>query len=206
MQRRRLLLGIGMGAAGLCAAGAGLWLTRRQTGAVPLPVDDICIVAPTHAYDPASGLAMTAAREVPAQARCPVCGMYPARNRRWAAQVIFQDGDVQFLDSPLSLFQYLQQVSRYTPGRHASDIAAIYVSDQDSGQWLEADQAVFVHGSTLMGPMRSGNLPAFASEAQAQTFINQRGGSILTAARLRQRLPDDLQALTPHVHDRSTPP
>lgn len=205
MQRRRFFLGIGLGVAGLGAAGTGLWLSRRQTGALPVPGDDICIVAPPHAYDPASGLAMTAAREVPAQARCPVCGMYPARNRRWAAQVIFHDGDAQFLDSPLSLFQYLQQVSRYTPGRHASDIAAIYVSDQDSGQWLEADQAIFVHGSSLMGPMRSGNLPAFASEAQAQAFINQRGGSIMSAARLRQRLPDDLQALTPHVHDRSPP-
>ena len=111
---------------------------------------------------------------------------------------------MQFLDSPLSLFQYLQQVSRYTPGRHASHIAAIYVSDQDSGQWLEADEAVFVHGSLLKGPMRSGNLPAFASEAQAQAFINQRGGSTMTAARLRQKLPEDLQALTPHFHDRSS--
>jgi len=203
MQRRWLLLG--MGASGLMAAGAGLWLTRSQPGGQALPGDDICIVAPTHAYDPSSGVSMTAPREVPAQARCPVCGMYPARHRHWAAQVIFQDGDVQFLDSPLSLFQYLQQVSRYTPGRSASQIAAIYVSDQDSGQWLEADQAVFVHGSTLMGPMRSGNLPAFASEAQAQAFINQRGGSIMSAARLGQRLPDELQALTPHVHDRSPP-
>lgn len=202
MQRRWLLLG--MGASSLVATGAGLWLTRNRTDVQTMPGDDICIVAPTHAYDPASGLPMTAPREVPAQARCPVCGMYPARHRRWAAQVIFQDGDVQFLDSPLSLFQYLQQVSRYTPGRHASHIAAVYVSDQDSGQWLEVDEAVFVHGSSLMGPMRSGNLPAFASEAQAQAFINLRGGFTMTAARLRQRLPEDLQALTPHVHDRSS--
>lgn len=203
MQRRWLLLG--MGASSLLAAGGtSLWLTRARKGAQALPDDDICIVAPTHAYDPASGLPMTAPREVPPHARCPVCGMYPARHRRWAAQVIFLDGDVQFLDSPLSLFQYLQQVSRYTPGRNAGHIAAIYVSDQDSGQWLEADEAVFVHGSILMGPMRSGNLPAFASEAQAQAFINQRGGSTMTAARLRQRLPEDLQALTPHIHDRSS--
>ena len=202
MQRRLMLMAAGV--TGLLAVGGTALLGRRGARASAASEDDICIVAPTHAYDPVSGLPMTAPREVPAQARCPVCGMYPARHRRWAAQVIFQDGDVQFLDSPLSLFQYLQQVSRYTPGRHANHIAAIYVSDQDSGQWLEADEAVFVHGSILMGPMRSGNLPAFASEAQAQAFINQRGGSTMTAARLRQKLPEDLQALPPHFHDRSS--
>lgn len=200
--RRRLLLS-GVASAGLVAAVGAAVLLRPEKADVAVTDADICIVAPTHAYVPSSGLAMTAAREVPAEARCPVCGMYPARYPRWAAQVIFQDGDVHYLDSPLSLFKYLQQVPRYAPGRHAADIAAVYVTDQDSGHWLPADQAVYVHGSTLTGPMRAGNLPAFASEAQAKAFISQRGGGMMRDAQLRRKLPDDLEVLSPHQHDRT---
>lgn len=183
-------------------AGSGYLAARardRPAAAVPLP-DDVCIVAPTFAYDPASGLPPLAAREVPSQARCPVCGMFPARQRRWAAQVIFSDGHVQFLDSPLSLYHYLQQVSRYTPGRQAADIAKVYVSDYASGVWLPAEQAHFLHGSSLLGPMRAGNLPAFESEAASLPFQARHGGTLTSAAELRDRLPKELQQLAPHRH------
>lgn len=201
-RRRSLLFG---SVVGLLAASGGVLLYRRRSGPVFEPDNEVCVVAPTFAYDPSSGLPPMAAREVPAQARCPVCGMFPARNRNWAAQVIFQDGHVQYLDSPLSLFHYLQQVPRYTPGRRAAEIAAIYVSDLGSGQWLDADQALYVHGSSMLGPMRSGNLPAFASQAQARTFISQKGGGIMSAAELRKGLPESLQQMAPHHHDGARP-
>jgi nitrous oxide reductase accessory protein NosL len=126
--------------------------------------------------------------------------MFPARNRRWAAQVIFSDGAVQYLDSPLSLFHYLQRVERYTPGRAAADIATRYVSDQATGEWLNADQAIYVHGSTLLGPMRAGNLPAYGSQDDARALIKLRGGVLTSAAALRQSLPTGLQKLAPHAH------
>ncbi|MBU1396829.1 MAG: nitrous oxide reductase accessory protein NosL, partial [Gammaproteobacteria bacterium] len=70
--------------------------------------NDLCIVAPATPYDPASGRAMLAPRPIPADARCPVCGMYPARFSRWAAQSIFKDGAAHYFDSPLDLFVFLQ--------------------------------------------------------------------------------------------------
>lgn len=201
MRRRHLITVAAIG--GLAAtAGAGWLVWRQNLSRADVAFADVCIVAPTFAYDPSSGLAPTAAREVPAQARCPVCGMFPARNRRWAAQVIFSDGAVQFLDSPLSLFHYLQRVERYTPGRGAADIAAVYTSDQVSGQWLDADQAIYVHGSTLLGPMRAGNLPAYASESDARALVSVRGGELMSAAQLRQSLPPALQKLAPHAHSK----
>ena len=198
--RRRLLITVAA-TGGLAATAGASWLAWRQNSLrADVAIDDVCIVAPTFAFDPASGLASTAAREVPMQARCPVCGMFPARNRRWAAQVIFFDGAVQYLDSPLSLFHYLQRVEHYTPGRGATDIAAVYVSDQVSGQWLDVGQAIYVHGSTLLGPMRAGNLPAYASESDALALISLRGGELMSAAQLRQSLPTGLQKLAPHAH------
>jgi len=199
MRRRHLILVTTLG--GLAATASVGWLAWRPNAArADEAIDDVCIVAPTFAYDPASDVAPTAAREVPAEARCPVCGMFPARNRRWAAQVIFSDGAVQYLDSPLSLFHYLQRVERYTPGRAAADIVALYVSDQATGDWLDADQAIYVHGSTLPGPMRAGNLPAYASEANARALVKVRGGALTSAAALRQSLPPGLQKLAPHAH------
>ncbi|HHW63492.1 MAG TPA: hypothetical protein GX403_05960 [Rhodocyclaceae bacterium] len=181
--RRRLLL---VGAAGALAAGTALlWDYGRSAGAgFEPPPEDICIVAPTrvtpaHAFDPASGLAIYDARPIPTEARCPVCGMYPARFPRWAAQIIFKDGDAHFFDSPVDLFMFLDKPQSFGAERSAAEAAAIYVADFRSGTWLPARQAVFVRDSRARGPMRGPDLPAFAAESAAQTFIAEQGGRML---------------------------
>nr|WP_156949922.1 nitrous oxide reductase accessory protein NosL [Simplicispira psychrophila] len=139
---------------------------------------DFCVVAPPTPYDPALGLPLSAARAVPAGARCPVCGMFPGRSPDWAGQVIFANGDAQFFDSPLSLLVYLNDVPRYSAGRTASDIVARYVTDVTSKDWIDAGAAFYVHGSNALGPMRTGNLPAFATRRAAEQFAQQRGGEV----------------------------
>ena len=130
-RRRAVIASLVLGAAGL---GLGAWqLPRRGSGpAAPVEIgDDVCVVAPPTPYDAASGRPLHAAREVPADARCPVCGMYPARSRAWAAQVIFADGDAFFFDSPLSLLMYLADVDHYTRGRTPDAIVARYVENDE---------------------------------------------------------------------------
>ena len=170
------------------AASAGLawnfgnFYTKTAAPPVELPEGDVCLDAPAIAYDLDTGLPITAPRPVPTQARCPVCGMYPARSLEWAAQVIYADGYAHFFDAPLSLFMFLAQVERYSPGRTAQDIAAIYVSDSaqpQPGHWVDARTAWYVHGSNALGPMRAGNLPAFASAEAASSFAQRRGGVVL---------------------------
>lgn len=189
----------------LGSVGAGAWHWKAQggnqgraasqdPGTLPGPGEDVCIVAPPTPYDPAGGQPLAAAREVPTDARCPVCGMYPARSRAWAAQVIFADGDAYFFDSPLSLLLYLGDVAHYTRGRSADGIVARYVTDTDSGHWINAGQAAYVHGSTALGPMRAGNLPAFASMAAAAQFAQRRGGRALAFGAVDRPL---LQQLAP---------
>ena len=181
--RRRLLLA---GAAGALAAGSALlWDYGRSASAgFEPPAEDVCIVAPTrvtppHAFDPASGLAMYDARPIPTDARCPVCGMYPARFPLWAAQIIFKDGAAHFFDSPVDLFMFLDKPARFGTERSATDAAAIYVADFRSGTWLAAREAVFVRDSKARGPMRGPDLPAFADETVAQAFIAEQGGRAL---------------------------
>jgi len=189
--RRTALAAMLLGAACL----GGSQLPRRQAPQA-LP-DDVCVVAPPTPYDPASGLPPNAAREVPMDARCPVCGMYPARSRAWAAQVIFADGDAQFFDSPLSLLLYLDNVAHYTRGRSADAIVARYVTDAATRQWIAAEQAFYVHGSSALGPMRAGNLPALASADAARQFARQRGGRVLAFGEIDAAL---LRSLAPGGH------
>lgn len=182
--------------------GGGLYLLLQGSRAQAKPAaavpDDVCIVSPTLAWD-GQGKRL-APRAIPAEARCPVCGMFPARQPRWAVQVIYADGHAHFLDSPLSLFHYLQQVARYAPGRQRADIAAIHVTEHASGRWLPAEQALYVHGSGLAGPMRSGNLPAVAAGDPSSRFTSRHGGEALSFAALAHELPAALQKLTPHRH------
>lgn len=179
---RRQALFAGLAAAG-ALAGAAAWKfyppgAAHRAAGQPLP-DDVCVVAPPTPFDPASGQRLEAPRAVAADARCPVCGIYPARSPEWAAQAIFANGDAHFFDSPLSLFQYLANVGQYSAGRTAHDLVARYVTDAETGGWTAAETAMYVDGSSARGPMRAGNLPAFASAEAARRFTERRGGRVV---------------------------
>ncbi|HRP94759.1 MAG TPA: nitrous oxide reductase accessory protein NosL [Rhodocyclaceae bacterium] len=167
------------------ASAALLFVPDRGAPAAAFdPMDDYCLVAPALPYDARSGLAVFDPRPLPAHARCPVCGMYPARFPRWAAQTIFRDGAVHFFDSPVNLHLFLADVSRYNRAYESADVVVSFVTDVEDGRWIEAGQAYYVHGSNALGPMRGGNLPAFASREAAQRFAEARGGDVIGAAEL----------------------
>lgn len=201
-QARRLWVGAGLALVLLVLVLWNLPVVRiaLSFGASPEIEADVCVVAPPTPYNPASGLPLQAARPVPADVRCPVCGMYPARSPDWAAQVIFANGDAQFFDSPLSLFMYLGDVARYSPGRSADEIVAHYVTDVPSRSWVDARSAFYVNGSTAKGPMRAGNLPAFASQDAARQFAAQRGGKVLAYAGVDAELVAQLGGQGVHAH------
>lgn len=194
-----------LAAAVLVLAALALWTVPAlravwAPAAVPALEVDFCVVAPPTPYDPALGLPLPAARAVPADVRCPVCGMFPARFPDWASQVIFANGDAQFFDSPVSLLIYLSDVPRYSPGRAAGDLVARYVTDVTSKNWIDAGAAFYVHGSSALGPMRAGNLPAFASRDAAQRFAAQRGGKVLALEAIDAPMLRELSGQHQHQH------
>lgn len=161
--------------------------------------NDLCIVAPATPYDSASGLAMLAPRPIPADARCPVCGMYPARFPRWAAQSLFKDGAAHYFDSPLDLLVFLQKVNRHDRRYDQDDVAVSFVTDFETGQWIESRDAFFVHGSSVFGPMRDADLPALASREAADSLASSRGGRVL---RFADVTPERVLSLNRSVHHR----
>lgn len=177
--------------------GWGWRVHRAQVVAAALE-DAYCVVAPPTPFDPAWGVGRLEPRPVPKDARCPVCGMFPARNPDWAAQVIFRNGDTQFFDSPLTLWTYLHDVARYAPGRNRAEIASSWVTDGASRRWVAAEHAFYVHGSSALGPMRAGNLPPFAAQEEAKAFAQRRGGEVLSADQITPALLERL--IRPHRH------
>lgn len=182
---RRLVL-INAAAACTVAAGTLFWQHAQRPHAIAFepPDKDVCIVPPTrsrtaHAHDRASGLGLYDARPVPVDARCAVCGMYPSRFPRWAAQLIFDDGGAHFFDSPADLFLMLADLEHFDAQHRTEQAVALYVSDFQGSGWLNARHAVFVVGSRIRGPMRGPDLPAFADTSSAEAFIAEQGGRTL---------------------------
>ncbi len=194
------LLSLGAAAFAVAAAIAVLPPGSRTIRQPEPPTNDFCVVAPATPYDPASGLAMYEPRPIPAEARCPVCGMYPARFPRWAAQTLFRDGAAQYFDSPVNLFVFLHRVDRYNRSYTLNDVAASFVTDFESGQWIELQNAFFVRGSAALGPMRGADLPAFASRAAADGFIRRHGGQLLTFTQVTPELIRSMGSSAPHRH------
>ncbi len=171
-------------ALGIAVLAAGAIAYALYPGKSPDPADDafpeeLCIVAPATPPDPAAPLPLIAPRAVPQDARCPVCGMYPARYPRWAAQVVFQDGATHFFDSPVDLFGFMTGVGRHGSPYTMKEAVAQFVTDFDGGGWVAAETAFYVHGSSVLGPMRDADLPAFGSRESAAAFARSHGGEVL---------------------------
>lgn len=187
-----------MVACGITAAGAAR-LVSDSPNEADIP-DDLCILAPPLPYDPARDGDRYQPRAIPADARCPVCGMYPARFPRWAAQAIYRDSATQFFDSPVNLHVFLDDVGRFAAGYRREDVTAMFVTDIMSGRWTDAAGAWYVHESDVAGPMREGNLPAFTHREAAERFASERGGTVLSSQEIDEEILRSLSRPAHHAH------
>lgn len=108
---------------------------------------------------------------------CGKCSMFPAKFPQWQSQVVFTDGSMIPFDGCKCMFNYLLDMGKYSKTHTRSDVARVWVKDFNTGTWLDADSAVFVIGSSVMGPMGKQLIP-FAEQAAADSFQKKNGGSI----------------------------
>lgn len=104
-----------------------------------------------------------------------------------------------FFDSPIDLFAFLQRVNRHDRRYTLDDVAVSFVKDFETGQWIDARNAYFVHGSSIRGPMRDADLPSYASRKAAINQSRSLGGNVLTFAEIA---PELIQPLNRNVHHR----
>jgi copper chaperone NosL len=116
--------------------------------------------------------------EISENATCGKCGMYPARYPRWQSQVIFNDDTMTPFDGCKCMFNFIFAMDKFDPKHSRNDIAVAWVKDFNTGNWLNAEDASYVVGSTMMGPMGKELIP-FADQAAAMKFQAEQGGTMM---------------------------
>jgi len=111
--------------------------------------------------------------------RCPVCGMFVYKYPKWVAEITFTDGAYYFYDGAKDMFKHIFDTAKYTPGKTAQTIKAMYVTDYYDVELIDAKSAFYVIGSDVLGPMGHELLP-FKDQESAQEFLeDHQGKSIL---------------------------
>lgn len=103
---------------------------------------------------------------VPKDAKCPVCGMFVAKNPQWAA-MIDDNGKSFYFDGVKDMMKYIFAQKK--------SFDKVFVTDYYKLNKLEAKEAFYVVGSNVNGPMGSELIP-FATESEAFTFSRDHNG------------------------------
>lgn len=120
----------------------------------------------------------------PAEAKCPVCGMFVAKYQDWSGVIVYNNATKVYFDGPKDLFTYYLNPWKYEPAGKRADIAEFYVKDYYSLAFIDGRLAFYVIGSTVFGPMGKELVP-FASRADADGFLHDhRGKKVLRFAEI----------------------
>ncbi|MBW1743999.1 MAG: nitrous oxide reductase accessory protein NosL [Deltaproteobacteria bacterium] len=107
--------------------------------------------------------------------KCPVCGMFVAKYPDWVGEIIFNDGTVFFFDGAKDLFKYAFNLKKYNPKKDKEHIAAIYVTEYDTVNLINAHDAYYVIGGDVYGPMGRELIP-FETKPDAEEFLRDHKG------------------------------
>lgn len=94
----------------------------------------------------------------------------------WVAQIIFQEGSAAFFDGAKDLFKCYFNLGKFSPPKTREDIEGIYVTEYYDMKPIRAQDAFFVMGSDVYGPMGRELIP-FASRADAEQFKKDHKGN-----------------------------
>jgi copper chaperone NosL len=110
---------------------------------------------------------------------CAVCGMIIVDFPGTKGQIHYRNGRSDKFCSTLDMFMFYLQPDR------PKNIIDIYVQDMGKadwdhpeGYWIDAEEALYVYGGDIMGPMGDALVP-FADLKEAEAYLNDHGGRIV---------------------------
>jgi len=109
---------------------------------------------------------------VPADAKCPVCGMFVAKYPKWAAEMVVA-GKHYWFDGVKDMMKFYIFDGDFPYDR--KKIEKILVTDFYTLEGIDARKAYYVLGSDVYGPMGNELIP-FKDEASAKNFMADHGG------------------------------
>ncbi len=110
--------------------------------------------------------------------RCPVCGMFVYKYPKWAAGFVFQSGARYFHCCPKCMVHNLLHVPKYQPGETREHIRQIWVTEYYTTKPMDAREAFFVVGTSLVGPMGLDLIPVRGKTA-AESLKNDYQGQLI---------------------------
>lgn len=128
------------------------------------------------------------------EVRCTVCGMFVAKYPNWLVQIHYADlAQTRFFDGPKDMLVFYFNPERYD-GPPRDTIKDIFVKDYYSLKWLSAQEAFYVTGSDIYGPMGHELIPFETREAAESFSKDHRGKEILTFGQITPELVESLRA------------
>ncbi len=117
--------------------------------------------------------------EIAAEDMCAFCKM-AISEKRYAAELLNHDGDVFKFDDIGCLANYVAEK------QVGDSVAAYYIVDFDSNQWLKAEEASIVASPNFSTPM-GGGMAAFKDSSRAETAAAANQGGLLSFAEALSR-------------------
>ncbi len=163
-------------------------MTRRSSAAILLSLCALPGAGPAAAAPPAS-VPKPGPRDL-----CPVCGMIVSKYPNWVATILWNDGRTHHFDGARDLFRFLQALPKYAPDRKRRDIRFIAVTEFYNLERINAEEAFYVIGSDVLGPMGHELVP-LATKADAGDFLkDHRARRILRFAEVTPEVISRLEA------------
>jgi nitrous oxide reductase accessory protein NosL len=113
--------------------------------------------------------------DVPAEAKCPVCGMFVSKYPKWVARIKYDDKNYYF-DGVKDMMKYYIFDGDFPYDR--KNISEITVSDYYTLEEISAKKAFYVLDSDIFGPMGRELIP-FKSEKSAKAFMDDHNGKAM---------------------------
>jgi len=113
--------------------------------------------------------------DVPADAKCPVCGMFVSKYPKWAAFMQI-NGEKYYFDGVKDMMKYYIFDGDFPYDR--THISEITVSDYYTLEEISAKEAFYVLDSDIFGPMGRELIP-FKSEKSAKAFMDDHNGKAM---------------------------
>jgi len=113
------------------------------------------------------------------QDTCDACGMV-IDQPRFAAATLLVNGEYLKFDD-------VGEMLAYHMNHPEAQVAAWFVHDYLSEEWILGETAKFVKSPTIQTPM-AGGIVAFADQAQAEAFAAERNGKLFTLDEMRAQV------------------
>ena len=136
---------------------------------LPLLLAGLALFAPAQAKPPLPA-------PLPGKDKCAVCGMFVAMFPKWTCAIQFKDASIVYFDGPKDLFTYCTHMKRFNPAKGLDDIASVQVKDYLSLDPIDGQEAFYVLGSEVRGPMGTELVP-FAKKIEAEAFLKAHHGT-----------------------------